>query len=103
MHTSQQTIRCRTKVKLVKNIINFIVKPGTNSHYFEFDIHLKNKIENNSLKKVRFIKVNEFKITQIELFYFFHFICVVANASEFFCMAYLAKIDSFLCHSNLSF
>ena len=29
---------------------------------------LKNKIENNQLVKARFIKVNELKLTQVELF-----------------------------------
>ena len=38
---------------------------------------------------MRFIKVNELKLTQVELFYFFHFIHVADNASELFCMAHL--------------
>ena len=46
--------------------------------------------------------MNELKLTQVELFSFFHFICVAANASELFCMAHLANIDLFLYHSNLS-
>ena len=52
---------------------------------------------------MRFIKVNELKLTQVELFSFFHFLCAAANASELFCMAHLANNDSFLYHSNLSF
>ena len=42
-----------------------------------------------------FIKVNELKLTQTELFQFFHFMSVSANASELFCMAYLANIERF--------
>ena len=55
------------------------------------------------LEKMHLIKMNELKLTQVELFYFFHFRCVVDNASELFCMAYLADIERFLYHSNLSF
>ena len=43
------------------------------------------------LKKKRFIKENELKLTQAELFSFFHFMCVATNASELFCMAHLAN------------
>ena len=53
------------------------------------------------LEKVRFIKVNEIKLTQTELFSFFHFIC--ANATELFCMAHLANNERFLYHCKLSF
>ena len=49
------------------------------------------------------MKVNELKLTEVELFEFFHFMCVAANASELFCMAHLADIERFLCHSNLPF
>ena len=52
---------------------------------------------------MRFIKVNELKLSQIEIFLFFHFMCVAANASELFCMAHLANIERFLLHSNFSF
>ena len=52
---------------------------------------------------MRFMKVNELKLTQVELFSFFHFMCVAANASELFCMAHLANYERFLYHSNLSF
>ena len=52
---------------------------------------------------VHFIKVNKLKLTQIELFQFFHFIRVAANASELFCMADLGNNERFLYHSNLSF
>ena len=55
------------------------------------------------LEKVRFIKVNELKLTQAELFSFFHFMRVAANASELFCMAYSANNECFLYHSNISF
>ena len=55
------------------------------------------------LEKVLFIKVNEIKLTQVELFLFFQFMCVAANASELFCMAYSVNVDRFLYHFNLSF
>ena len=45
----------------------------------------------------------DLKLTQFELFSDFHFMCVAANEFEFFCMAYLANIESFLYHPNLSF
>ena len=52
------------------------------------------------LDKVRFIKVNELKLIQVELFSFFPFMCVAANASELFCMAHLENIERFLYHSH---
>ena len=39
----------------------------------------KNKIENNLVWKGAFIKVNELKLTQVELFQFFHFMYNVVN------------------------
>ena len=55
------------------------------------------------LEKVHLIKMNELKLTQVELFYFYHFMCVAANASELFRMTYLANIERSLYHSNLLF
>ena len=55
------------------------------------------------LEKAHFIKVNEIKLTEVELLLFFHFICVADIASELFCMAHIANFESFLYHSNLSF
>ena len=52
-------------------------------------------------KKVGFIKVNNFKLIEVELFSFFHSMCVAANASKLFCMANQAKNECFLYHSNL--
>ena len=49
-----------------------------------------------SFEKAHFIKMNELKLTQVELFQFVHFMCVTANASEFFCMVHLANIERFL-------
>ena len=63
---------------------------------------LKNKTEITHLEKGHFIKVNELKLTQVELFSLFHFICIVAKASELFCMAHLANSERFLYHSNLT-
>ena len=53
---------------------------------------LKNKI-GIQLEKMRFIKVNELKLTQVELFWCFHFMCVTANASTLFCMVHLANTE----------
>ena len=65
---------------------------------------LKNqRLKITQLEKARFIKVNELKLSQIELLQFFHFMCVAENASKLFCMAYLAHIERFLYYSNLSF
>ena len=47
--------------------------------------------------------VNDLKLTQVELFSFFHFMYVAANASELFCLDFLANIECFSCNSNLSF
>ena len=57
----------------------------------------------SQLEKVSFIKVNELKLTQVELFSFFYFMYAAANASELFCIAHLANNELFLYHSNLSF
>ena len=43
-----------------------------------------------------FIKVNEFKSTEVELFSFLQFMCVAANAPELFYMAHLANTERFL-------
>ena len=48
----------------------------------------KTWFEATQLEKARFIKMNELKITQVELLWFFHFNCVVANVSELFCMTH---------------
>ena len=47
--------------------------------------------------------MNELKLTQVELFRFFHFKCVAADVSELFSMAHLANIERFLYYSNVSF
>ena len=54
--------------------------------------------KSKQLEKVLFIRVNE-----IELFSFFNFMCVSANACELFCMVILENIERFLYHSKLSF
>ena len=45
---------------------------------------------------MRFIKVNELKLTQVELFLFIHFLCVAADISQLFCVAHLANNERFL-------
>ena len=83
-------------------------------HFFYHYWFLKRILLNNcTLKKqilkitqletVRFIKVNELKLTQFEILNVFHFMCVAAKACELFCKAYLANIERFLYHSKLSF
>ena len=42
-----------------------------------------------------FIKVNELKLTQVQLFSFYHFMRAAANATELFCMAHLANDERF--------
>ena len=49
------------------------------------------------------MKVDELKLTQIELFQFFHFMCAAANESELFSIVHLAHIECFLYHSNFLF
>ena len=44
----------------------------------------KTRVKINQLETVHFIKVNELKLTQVELFYFLHFTCISANPSECF-------------------
>ena len=61
------------------------------------------RLKVTQLEKARFMKVNEIKLCQIELFQFFQFMCVAANAYELFCMAYLANIERFLYHYKFSF
>ena len=44
---------------------------------------------------MRFIKVNELKLTQGESFSYVHFMCVAANASELFCIAHLTNNEPY--------
>ena len=53
------------------------------------------------IQKVHFIKVNQLKLTQAELFLIFHFMCFAANAFELVCMAHLRNIERF--YSILTF
>ena len=45
--------------------------------------------------------MNNFKLIEVELFSFFHSMCVAANASKLFCMANLEIIERFLCNSYI--
>ena len=58
--------------------------------------YLNKRLKITQLEKVRFTKVNELKLIQVELFSIFHFECVTANASELSCLAHLGNIESFL-------
>ena len=42
-----------------------------------------------------FIKENELKLAQVELFSFFHFMYAAANVSKLCCMAHLANFEPF--------
>ena len=59
------------------------------------------------LEKMRFVEVNELKVTQVQLFSFFNFKFVVAMYPNCFVLFisknYLANNDRPLYHSNLSF
>ena len=46
---------------------------------------------------------NELKLTQIELFLVFHFMCVAVNASVLFFIAQLSNTECFLYPFNHSF
>ena len=61
------------------------------------------KIEKTQFEKMRFIKGNKLKLTQVELFLFFHFKCVAANASENLYGTFNKKMSAFLYLFNLSF
>ena len=50
-----------------------------------------------------FIKVNELKLAQVELFSFFRFMCAAANAFKLFYKAHLANYERLLYNSNFSF
>ena len=64
---------------------------------------LKNKIENNPTWEGAIYQIEWDKINSSWAILVFHFMCVVANASELFCMAHFANTERFLYHSNLSF
>ena len=52
----------------------------------------------------RFIKMNELKLTQVDFFSFFHFICVAAaDASKLFCMAIKQIMNAFYIILNFHF
>ena len=48
-----------------------------------------------------YTQVNELILTQAELFSFFHFMCVAADASKLFCITQLPNNKRFLYHFNL--
>ena len=86
----------------------FKVRGSETTHLNSLKTILKFKLITFTLKitqleKARFIKVNELKLTEVELLLFSHFMCVAAIASELFCMAHLANNELFLYHSNFSF
>ena len=58
--------------------------------------------ENNSTWGSAFYQ-SEWVIINSSWIILVYFMCVAANASKLFCMAHLANIKLFLCHSNLSY
>ena len=76
---------------------------GGNDIVYCAPTRLKKRLKITQLEKMRFIKVNVLKLTQVELFSFFHFMCAADNISEFFCMTHLANNERFLYHTNLTF
>ena len=46
----------------------------------------KKRLKMTQVEKERFIKMNESKLTRVELFPFFHFNSVAANVFELFCV-----------------
>ena len=50
-----------------------------------FEQAKKTRLKITQLEKAHFIRVNELKLTQLELFSFFHLICIAANESELLC------------------
>ena len=87
------TIRAKLKCHFPK---------GESQTNFKIDAFKKQRLRITQLEKVRFIKVNELKLTRVELFSFFT-LCGAAHASELFCTARLTHDERFLYHSNLSF
>ena len=61
------------------------------------------RMKTTKIEKVCFIKMNEIKLTQVELFSIFHCMCVAADASKLFCMSDFANTECFLYHCKLSF
>ena len=83
---------------------NWLTRRNTRMHaQIHSPTRLKTTLKITQFGKVHGIKINELKLTQVQLFYFFHFICVAANVFKLFCVAHLANIERFLCHSNFSF
>ena len=76
--------------------------PLFSASILSFITRFKNKIGNNSTEEGAFYQNEWVKINSSWVISFFHFMFVAANTSELFCMAYLADIECFLYHSNLS-
>ena len=83
--------------RLFQSIFRYSLKYlGCNACKLVFHTPLKTRFKITHLEKMHFIKVNELKLTEVEFFYFFHFMCIVANAAELFYMAHLAKNELLL-------
>ena len=57
---------------------------------------LKIKTENNSIREAMFYQSEWDKINSSWIILVFHFMCIAANASELFYVAYLANTECFL-------
>ena len=53
------------------------------------------RLKITQLEEVRFINVNELKLTEVELFLLFHFKFVAANVFELFCAAHFQIMNAF--------
>ena len=73
----------------MKNFLNvtFNLENSLLKFYALFTLK-KTRLKITQLEKVRFIKVNELKLTQVESFSFFHFMCAAASAFELLCMTH---------------
>ena len=57
-------------------------------------IILKKSLKITQIKKVRFIKVNKLKLTQVELFYFFTLCVLLLMHPKQFCMVHLSNTSN---------
>ena len=101
-HTHTHTQKKKHK-RLKYDFISHLLKISKQCKLLKHLHSQKQKLKVTQFEKVRFMKVNELKLTHVELFQFFHILCAAANASELLCVAYLESIERFLYHSNLSF
>ena len=90
-------IETENTINILKNVPKYVKKRWIRELFLEKKLtRLKNKTEENFTYELSLIKMNELKLNQVELFYFFHYMRAAANASESFNMAHLGNIELFL-------